>query len=143
MEYIRLAVRVTTLILITVLTIAFGMIYKKKKANSISLTHRSTDSSQLPNRNLMLNVHLCQSIILLITFLPLIYGYLNYYMLIPQRTGLTGEPLNQYILFLDAFVILAPTCNFVFYIILSKSFRNSAQKLFTSCFVKVSPTISS
>lgn len=136
MEYIRLAVRVITLIFITILTIIFGVQYKKTNAKNFSLTH-SNSGDKSTKSNLMSNVQLCQSIILVICFVPLIYFYLNFYMLIPSGLGLVGEPLNQYAIFTDAFVILAPTCNFVFYVTLSKSFRDSAQKLLTPIFCKI------
>lgn len=133
LEYARLGIRSAILIFITILVIVIGWKFKQMELKKKSITRYYSISSadRVLSSAQLLSLTLIQSVTLIICYSPLLFWYIIIYILLPVNIDIFGESLDYYRLFVTAVVIVAPGCNFIFYMLLSKSFLNAARSLLT------------
>lgn len=138
-----MVVRAGALVLLTVLTVIIGIKYSQieKKRKLIIHNVNAAPSTDAPVRSSHLMIlQLIQSAILFVTYFPVLYVYLNYYILIPAGIDTIGSFSSIFIPIVNGVVSLGSCCNFIFYMALSKKFRRAAKKLVSFCVNNVGPT---
>lgn len=123
LEYVRVIVRATAVILLTVLTLAVWSKYRQIEAKRKLMTSSRNGTSENQLRPLqLLTLQIVQSMTLLVTNFPVLYFYLNFYILTPAGCDTLGQSAYLYSQIANATARVGRGVNFIFYIGLSRIF---------------------
>lgn len=139
-EYVRVVIRGSALILLTILTVVVWIKYRKMEQKR-KLIRRSSavQEGQSLSSFKLLTIQIIQSVTLIITNTPLLYSYLDIYVFVPAGIDTLGQFRNMFFLVTNSVLRIGPGCNFIFYIVLSKKFRNAAKNVFFFWTTPVNP----